>query len=123
MHTITVANKRHGDAFDDNCNGFYVGRGTPLGNPFTHAFSSKPGVLKVKTRHEAIERYKGWLAERISVKDPKVIQQLNRIAAAAMKRDITLICYCAPKACHADHIKYVIEQAILANTPKGDTNA
>jgi len=35
--------------------------------------------------------------------------EMSRLAALARKRDICLVCFCAPKACHADIIKRTIE--------------
>ena len=32
-----------------------------------------------------------------------------RLAALARKQDLCLVCFCAPKACHADIIKRTIE--------------
>lgn len=62
----------------------YVGRPTRWGNPFA--------IGKDGTREEVIEKYKGWL-----------LCQPGLIRAA--KRELKgkdLICFCAPKECHAD---------------------
>lgn len=86
---------------------FYVGRGSPLGNPF-----------KVKPhgpheRGETIPLYEQHLRERISAGDPNVRAELNRIYQHAREHDETLLmCYCAPRACHADIIKKIIEEKL-----------
>ena len=61
----------------------YVGRPSRWGNPFK--------VTSTRTREEAIDLYREWIAER-----PERIEQLRRLNP---KR---LVCWCAPKPCHAD---------------------
>jgi hypothetical protein len=34
--------------------------------------------------------------------------EIHRLAALARKQDSCLVCFCAPKACHADSIKRAI---------------
>ena len=88
---ITVGNKQHG------ARGIYVGRPSPLGNPF--AMQGEP------TRARVIHDYEEWLAEQLlDPKSPASIE-LHRLAALARKQDICLVCWCAPKACHANIIK------------------
>lgn len=66
----------------------YVGRGTPLGNPYT---------LDGRTREEALDLYRQWLWKKICAYDHDVLQMLDRI-----KESTPLVCSCAPKSCHAD---------------------
>jgi hypothetical protein len=54
---INVVNKYKHQASE---NDIYIGRGSVLGNPFSHLKSSKASVV-VNSREEAIERYKSWL--------------------------------------------------------------
>lgn len=65
----------------------YIGRGTPLGNPFT------------KDQHgdAALEKYRTWLWDRIRHRDAEVLRELRRITS-----DTNLVCSCAPKPCHGD---------------------
>lgn len=67
----------------------YVGRGTVLGNPFV--------VDEDGTREEVIEKYRGWLAERIASRDVAVLTAL-----AGLKHASALVCSCAPAPCHAE---------------------
>jgi len=92
---ITVGNKQHG------ARGISVGRPSPLGNPFAMQGES--------TRAQVIRDYEAWLAEQLL--DPKSAAsvELHRLAALARKQDLCLVCFCAPKACHADIIKRTIE--------------
>ena len=66
-----------------------VGRGTPLGNPYT----------RQKHGEEALALYRRWLWSRIQERDPKVMRALRAIRA-----DLHLVCSCAPRPCHADVI-------------------
>lgn len=65
-------------------NAVYVGRPTKFGNPFV--------IGKDGTREEVIAKYRAWIATRPDL-----------IAAAKLElRGRPLVCWCAPKACHAD---------------------
>ena len=61
----------------------YVGRPTKWGNPFT--------IGRDGTREQVIEAYKEWLATEYSWRS--IAEEL---------RDKHLVCWCAPKPCHAD---------------------
>ena len=96
-YTITVASKRTG------ATGEYIGRPSPLGNPFR----VKPhGQYE---RGETIELYRRWLWDKISTGDRDVCIELDRLTYMARHGDLTLLCWCAPKACHGDVIKKCIE--------------
>jgi len=75
--------------------GVYIGRPSPLGNPFI--------VGKNGTRAVVIERYKHWLWSKISkpgfIGDYMIMRSL-----AALDEDSVLICWCYPKACHGSTI-------------------
>lgn len=76
----------------------YVGRPSPLGNPFSH----QTGTLaryRTANRTEAIESYRHWLAHELKAKNLQVIKALE-----ALTPDSTLVCWCAPLPCHADVI-------------------
>jgi hypothetical protein len=92
---ITVGNKKHG------AYGIYVGRPSPLGNPFPlHCEAERAAV---------IGDYEDWLAEQLLDARSAASIEMSRLAALARKQDICLVCFCAPKACHADIIKRTIE--------------
>ena len=70
----------------------YVGRPSPFGNPFS--------IGKDGSREEVIEKYRQWLQDQ-----PRLIK--------IMKRELKgkdLVCFCAPKPCHGDVIKEVVEE-------------
>lgn len=96
--SITVVNKyRITPAKTD----IYVGRGSPLGNPFiigTHG-----------TREEVIDKYKVHLAKATKLYQADVCNALNNIMSRHLKGEpVRLVCYCKPQACHGDVIKDMI---------------
>lgn len=106
LPTITVVNKHHKET------GEYIGRGSPLGNRWTHLDSSYPGVIKVATREEAIQHYKTWLDRMIANNDVLVCDELIRLVDIAHKKgELKLLCTCKPKACHGDVIRETILSA------------
>lgn len=103
---ITVVNKHHGKS------GEYIGRGTPLGNQWTHLDSKFPDVIKVPTRAQAVAEYDKWLKGKIKENDPKVCNELNRLVYIAQQGELRLQCFCAPLPCHGDVIKQVLLEAM-----------
>jgi len=103
---IRIENKKtyHGD-------GVYIGRPSLLGNPFK--------VGEDGEREEVIAKYRRWLWEQIKLKN-EVYLELKRIAALAKQGDITLICWCAPKPCHADILRSAVMWMIQRNEPSRD---
>lgn len=80
-----VYNKHHKDAPPD---AVYVGRPSKWGNPFV--------ISKDGTRDKVIEMFR-YRLERLMVEDPNNYHQL-----IAPLRGKDLVCWCAPKPCHAD---------------------
>lgn len=86
-----VVNRHHFQSRDEIPEPWiYVGRGSPLGNPF---------VVEDVGIKRAIEGYRQWLWKRISHRDPGVLAELGKITAQTH-----LVCSCAPRPCHADTI-------------------
>ena len=82
--------------------GEYVGRPSPLGNPF------KIGNVD-GDREEVIRKYKAWLRRNITNKS--VANELGRLITKYRKEGhLTLICWCAPLPCHADVIARYIKK-------------
>ena len=98
---ISIANKR---TFKDNGTAtvVYIGRGSPLGNPF-HMHSESE-------RDKVCELYQKYFDNIVKEKsNQEFIQELRRIYKLAKAGDITLLCYCYPKRCHGETIKAFIE--------------
>lgn len=91
----------------------YIGRGSPLGNPFTHVeLSETKAQYKCNTREEAISSYEDYINQKIRDRDVNICKELNRIFSAAIKGDVNLVCFCKPKSCHGDIIKKIIEEKL-----------
>lgn len=87
-------------------NAFRVHRGYILGNPYTHIRNKETkAMVKVKTREEAIERYKRYF-ENSLVLNPPFKEEFDRIVDACMRFDEVYIgCYCNEnESCHGDYI-------------------
>lgn len=94
MFAITVGKKWDKGAV-------YVGRPSPLGNPFVLTDESR--------RDEVCDRYETWLRSKVEQGDPAVLKELRRLYRLAQDGPVVLGCYCAPRRCHADSIKRFLE--------------
>ena len=90
--------------FREKLKGEYVGRPSVLGNRFL--------IGRQHTRHECIDLYRSWL--RAEWKNGSAVkEELLRLARTYRERgELTLVCWCAPSACHADVIKEAIEALV-----------
>jgi hypothetical protein len=81
----------------------YVGRPTCLGNPW------KMG--SEKDRHEVCDLYDNWLRRKIVEKDKEILSALDKLDTVLRKSGYLILqCHCAPKRCHADSIKKILEE-------------
>jgi hypothetical protein len=72
-----------------------------------------------RTRAEAVWFYGEYLREQMEAGNEAILNELERIGAMVLDdsgEPVCLQCFCAPKACHGDVIKRVIEEAIKATT-------
>jgi len=94
-------------------NDIYIGRGSPLGNPYTHLNENTKAEFIVENREEAINNYEVWINDKILNKDVEICNMLNKIYLMAKKDDVNLVCYCVPKNdCHGFIIKKIIESKL-----------
>src|SRR5574340_1813137 len=94
----------------------YIGRGSVLGNPYTHLpLEKSKAEHQVATREEAIEKYKQWLDLNILNMEEKITNELNKILHMSQDGGFNLVCFCKPKSCHGDYIKQLIEEHIKNN--------
>lgn len=98
MFPVTVVNK-----YKHKGDGEYIGRGSPLGNPFP---------IGTDSREVVIQKYKAHLLTEIEKGNPVVARELLRLRAIAEEKSLNLICFCAPQACHGDFIKAIICEEI-----------
>ena len=71
----------------------YIGRPSKWGNPFTIGIHG--------TRDEVISKYEAYI-----MNSPELFNSLQEL------EDKTLGCWCAPKACHGDVLKIMVEDRI-----------
>jgi len=84
--SIRVANRKN------TREGRYVGRPTPLGNPYrVEAFGREGAVRRYRDR---FARVKG--EEKVA----RVLAALER--EAETRKTLTLLCWCTPELCHAE---------------------
>lgn len=84
----------------------YMGRPSPLGNPFAMKNESDRPVV--------IARFRKWLWSEINNINSKARAELFELASRVKAGEkIRLVCWCSPKECHADIIvravKWLIE--------------
>ena len=90
--------------------GVYIGRGSPLGNPYTHYKTPTKAQFVVSSRREAIEKFEDWLENQ--PEDSSARKELNRLTDLyANAGSLVLICSCAPLECHG----HVISRMIMEN--------
>jgi Domain of unknown function (DUF4326) len=77
----------------------YIGRGSLLGNPYTHLEGATLAEFKVSTREESITNYETYFYN-VLLKNLKIIELLNTITDQT-----NLVCFCKPKDCHGDVIQ------------------
>ncbi len=86
----------------------YIGRryqglqASPLANRFR--------LFDESQRQEVIEHYRAWLMNELRTQPGgKAAQEIERLAAMLRAGDeVTLACWCAPKACHGDVVAEVV---------------
>ncbi|MGL6133370.1 MAG: DUF4326 domain-containing protein [Prochlorococcaceae cyanobacterium] len=94
---ISIGKARRGQLSGSLPGQAYVGRPSPLGNPF------QPG--RDGSRAEVIARYRLWLWARMQ--DPSSIQhrELEQLQGRALAGRLELLCWCSPLPCHAEVIR------------------
>ena len=94
----------------------YVGRAnsrygvaeSPLANPFV--------LAKESERAQVVGRYREWLAAKVAAGDAAVVAELERLLGIARTRGrLELICWCAPRACHAGVIAEYLTGRLAGN--------
>ena len=83
--------------------GEYIGRGSPLGNPYP--------ITATASRETVINQYREYLNREIQSGNRVIIDELTRLFEIAKVRELKLKCFCSPKPCHGDVIKDVLMKA------------
>ena len=95
-------------------NSFYIGRGSVLGNPYTHIKDRKTkAIYEVKDRDEAIDRYSDYfdLMYGSNIAYTKAIDEIYDLYKKG--EDVYLGCFCKPLRCHGDIIKEKLEKRLI----------
>jgi hypothetical protein len=88
----------------------YIGRPSPLGNPFRMATEAERDVV--------CDRYARWFQQRIDADDARVMDELRRLYRWHREHgELVLGCYCAPRRCHGDTIKAYLERFAAPLSP------
>ncbi len=98
---ITIGKARRAQLSDPLPGQVYVGRPSPLGNPFQ--------LGRDGSRAEVISGYRLWLWAQLQVPGSPQWRDLERLLAQAQVGPLELLCWCAPLSCHAE----VISSALL----------
>lgn len=91
--------------------------GSVFGNPWSHLDGTK-ARFKVFSREAAIRMYTDWLEGRLVVPELQTQREvlwlgLRKLAARVRAGEkLTLVCFCAPLACHGDVLKVHIEKLL-----------
>lgn len=96
---ITVLNKR---TLSDPLPGttrVYVGRPSPLGNPYA--------IGRDGDRDTVVAKYRRWLHANLETREVRLA--LHDLLASARQGALELVCWCAPQACHADVIRSCLQ--------------
>ena len=74
-----------------------IDRSSPYGNPFA--------MRDEQDRARVIDAYRAYIASK-----PALVARLRAeiTQAGAGKRGVALVCWCAPKACHGDVLKELV---------------
>jgi hypothetical protein len=88
----------------------YIGRSSkhpsPLGNPYV--------INGYRDRDKACDMHEEYLTEVLNQGNSPIMDEMNRIGNLLLAgTNVDLQCYCAPKRCHGDYIKQIIDEHIL----------
>ena len=110
---IIVYNRTKEDHSGEN-NNYPAYRPSLLSNPYTHIKDKKTlAMFVVKTREEAIERYKGYFDRMYNGNRPFKFLIDEIYEKYKNGEDVYLECYCSPLPCHCDVIKDKLEKRLV----------
>lgn len=110
MPKIHILNKHHNKEPTD-MKTFYIGRGSPVGNPFSHLYSTPDEFLCIDRLH-AIYSYKPYFIKQFKESAEFRNYLKTMLDELNLGNDIGLLCYCSPLECHGDVIKRVLENQL-----------
>jgi hypothetical protein len=75
----------------------YVGRPSPLGNPYA--------LGRDGSREQVIAQYRHWLWGQLQFPGSPQERELRRLLSQARSGELELLCWCAPLSCHAEAVR------------------
>lgn len=111
---ITVVNRHHKDRPMKPA--VYVGRPHVLGNPYVIGEDGhdRPGVIAL---------YDKYLTDGLRVNQLFLRRAMNQLYLLAKQHgELELVCSCAPRPCHADVIKRLLDEAFTRKNPDAAKN-
>ena len=111
MVMIYIYNRR---AETHNKNDFYIGRGSILGNPYSHIKDRKTkAIYEAKDRDDAIDKYSHYF-DLMYGSNKAFTQAIDEIYEVYRRGDdVFLGCFCKPLRCHGDVIKEKLEKRLI----------
>ena len=111
MVMIYIYNKR---TETHNKNDFYIGRGSVLGNPYSHIKDRKTkAIYEAKDRDDAIDKYSHYF-DLMYGSNKAFTQAIDEIFEVYKSGDdVFLGCFCKPLRCHGDVIKEKLEKRLI----------
>ena len=85
-------------------------RKTVVGNPFFMHDESE--------RDKVCDQYEAYFQEQVKVQGSDFRKYVTFIYQKALKQDVALACWCAPKRCHTETIKRFIEKCLAVSKVK-----
>jgi len=111
LENLQVIN-RHTFAGQRDNSYLYIGRGTPLGNNWSHVTGTQAQYL-VGSRNEAVDQYRLWMWQEIQSGKGSVLDALKQIKDRVSQGEkVNLACSCKPEACHGDVVKNAVEYLV-----------
>ena len=109
----------HKEDHTSNENNFYIGRPSPLGNPFSYnGVKTNLAKLELKTREESIEAY-GRYFDAMYGKDEALTRAFDEIYEHYRNgENIYLQCFCKPYPCHGDIIADRLQRKLIKEKMK-----
>lgn len=97
-----------------NKNDFYIGRGSVLGNPYSHIKDRKTkAIYEAKDRDDAIDKYSHYF-DLMYGSNKAFTQAIDEIFEVYKSGDdVFLGCFCKPLRCHGDVIKEKLEKRLI----------
>lgn len=111
-YKINILNK-HRDNYFGSITNIYIGRGSILGNPFTHLNKSETlAEFQVETREDALKNYGKYFIESFKTKKEFRKYVIDLMSLLKQQKEINFLCYCSPNGCHGDFVKEFILRKI-----------